>query len=146
MIVLQQPSIFIKGNGFSGYIFDADHFVMASIENQKTRYTPDNSDIILAEKLVSKQLKGLNHLKINQHDNCPVIHNKLSKYVRQYVGFINNSEEKVIWVNCLWEESGHLKDIDKRIIPVKDGCSQYWSVKVNLQSQKVYNLNINGSS
>jgi hypothetical protein len=67
----------------------------------------------------------------------------MSKYARQYVGYLSSTGEKIIWVNAVWQAK--VPDYFKEEIDfVLDGCSHFWSVEVNLSTQKVANLMING--
>jgi hypothetical protein len=38
--ILINPSFFVEGKNFSGYVFERNHFVFMSIDNQNERYTP----------------------------------------------------------------------------------------------------------
>lgn len=136
---------FIEGKRFEGYIFDKEHFALISIENQKTRYTPSKEEIYQAEEILSAQVEELNKSEglVNQVDNCPVIHKKLKKYKRQYMGFINDKGQVVIWINFVWNKD--LEDrLSENIIQVQDGCSYYWNIKVNLDTEELYALSVNG--
>ena len=73
----------------------------------------------------------------------PVIDKKLRKYTRQYVGFLSNTGEKVLWVNFVWDKDSRER-LSQDIISVNDGGSYYWNVEINITNQKVYNLDVNG--
>ena len=90
---------YIKGKDFVGYIFNENHFVLMTIENQKTRYTPSKVDILILEQILKNKLRCENSEQTNQNNECPVINKNLKNYVRQYVGFINTEGEKIIWIN-----------------------------------------------
>jgi hypothetical protein len=82
---------------------------------------------------------------LNQVDGCPVIHKKLTKYKRQYVGIINQNGDMVVWVNFIWaKDKDSIKKLGDEIIIILDGCSYYWNVKVNLSSENLFDLSING--
>ena len=141
---MSSESILIKGKDFTGYIFDKNHFVLMTIDNQSKRYTPSKEDIFLAESIIKNKLKCINTSLMNQGDNCPIIHKKTKKYIRQYVGFINNRNEKIVWINFIWKDKFSNDKIYKDIIQVMDGCSYYWNIKVNLETKTLNDLNING--
>lgn len=136
--------IFVNSKDFSGYIFDENHLILITIDNQSKRYTPSKEDIFLAENVIKNKLKCLNNDLINQGDKCPIIHKKTKKYIRQYVGFINNRNEKIIWINFIWKDKFLDNQISKDIIQVMDGCSYYWNIQVNLNTKSLNDLNING--
>ncbi|RLD81287.1 MAG: hypothetical protein DRJ10_06365 [Bacteroidetes bacterium] len=136
----------IEGKGFKGHVFNKDHFVMISIRDQASRYTPTNDDIIKAEELLANNLEKINKPLINQGGDCPIIHKKLKKYIRQYVGFINKDGEKIIWINFIWKDKVDKNKLSQDIYTILDGCSYYWNIKVNLDKQELFDLNINGSA
>ncbi|RZJ71527.1 MAG: hypothetical protein EOO45_11745 [Flavobacterium sp.] len=137
---------FIKGDGFSGYIFDRNHLVLLSLKDQNDRYTPSNNDIILAEKILKDKIEQSNLNLSNQTSGCPIISKNLKKYIRQYVGFKNPQGQKTIWVNLLWKQTNTNDQVKKEIITVSDGCSYYWNVKINIDKNTVYDLTINGKA
>ena len=141
-----QPSCLVKGKGFRGYLFDKDHFVLMSIENQQARYTPEEQDVLLAERIIKDGLAVVNSPMDNQGGGCPVIHKNLKKYIRQYVGFVNEAGEKVIWINFIWKSNADEKRLANDIESALDGCSHYWNIKVNIGKSTLYELNINGSA
>src|SRR2546428_9441114 len=137
----------IKGNQFEGYILPKEYTSdLLSFENLKSRFTPSKEDIIKAEELIKKQLAGLNKSLNNQGNECPIIHNNLKKYRRQYLGYITNEGERIIWVNFIsWKDKSHTTEIGKDVIIILDGCSYYWNIKVNLNKEKVFDLRVNGT-
>ena len=92
----EKTSCLVSGKGYEGFIFNEDYEVFMSIEGQKRRYTPSTSDIERAEAILRQNLEDINKNHINQGDDYPFIHKRLRKYKRQYVGFINKNDEKVI--------------------------------------------------
>lgn len=137
-------SIYIEQKKFSGYIFNEKHIVFMSIEDEKERYTPTNEDIILAEQILKKEISCKSKYLFKQIENDPIINKKLIKYIRQYVGFINKSDDKIIWINFIWKGKFTKEELAKDIIKVNDGGSYYWNVKVNLKTKNLSDLNING--
>ena len=137
----------IKGKYFEGYIFPKTYTDFIPIENATDRFTPQQEDILKAEEILNEQLANLNRDLLNQTGSCPIIHKKLSKYKRQYIGIITENGDKVVWINFVWKkDKGVLKKYGNEIIIIIDGCSYYWNVKVNLTKGKLFDLNINGSA
>ncbi|OWP85578.1 hypothetical protein BWK60_13375 [Flavobacterium covae] len=132
------------GKNFTGYIFNEKHFVFMSIENQEKRYTPTKNEIYDIEDLLKKEISCMNKNLINQPKGFPKIHRKMGKYIRQYVGFINKSNEKVIWINFIWKDNYTKKQLSEDIINVHDGGSYYWNIQINLTKKTLSNLQING--
>ena len=113
---------------------------------QKT-WTPDTSDILIAERLIKSAVS-------NTQGHILTVET-LSNYFRQYVGFRNSSNERVIWVNALCEilkrtiekDGQYLLEpwnINEEIISVDDGGDCYWNVFINIDKQEHYKLSING--
>jgi len=142
--IINIPSTFIKGKCFEGFIFDKSNEVLISVDNQKERYTPSNGDIIEAEKILYGQIEKLNYNRINQTNKNPIIHKKLSKYKRQYVGFKTINDEKIIWINFIWNKD-YYERLGNDVIFVYDGGSYFWNVKVNISNQSLFDLDVNGN-
>lgn len=138
-----QDGRIINGKGYSGYIFSENHFVLKSITDQKDRFSPTDEHILLAESIVESRIKETNTLN-NQKNGCPIIHKNLNKYVRQYVGFINDNGDKIIWINFLWQKGMLQEELKKDIISISDGCSYYWNIEVNIDSHNLTNMQVNG--
>jgi hypothetical protein len=125
--------------------FPNTYTIPYKITDYDLRFTPTQDDILLAERLLREQLNDLNSDKINQGLGCPTIHKNLNKFARQYIGFINDEGEKIVWINAVW----HTKVpeyFEEDVVFVLDGCSYYWQIEVNLKTKKVAKLQINGVS
>jgi hypothetical protein len=76
----------ITTSDYESYVFSKEFYVDFKIDNEESRYTPSNSDVDKAEKLIRKKIACINQ----DHDNqelCPLIDENLKKYKRQYIGF-----------------------------------------------------------
>lgn len=113
---------------------------------KKTWFIPTLEEVKKAEILLENNIKVLNKEKLNQEGNCPIIDKNLSKYLRQYIGYVTKSGDKVILFNMLWPRETEYQDLETEFAVIFDGCSRYWKVKVNLDEQEVYDLRINGSA
>lgn len=69
--------------------------------NENKGFTPTNEDVLMFENNLRYKLKKINKNHINQKGKCPIIHNNLEKYIRQYSGFIDNSGKKYLLINFL---------------------------------------------
>jgi len=144
---MNKQAEYVKGKCFDGYIFPKEYVGIIPLDSVKEKYTPSKEDILNAENILEEQLAFLNKKLINQGNGCPIVHKKLKKYKRQYIGLINENGEKVVWINFIWaKKEGVLTKWDKEVIIVLDGCSYYWNVKVNLDKQKLFDLSVNGSA
>ena len=140
------PSTRIVGKNYSGYIFNKDHFVIVDAGQEFKRYTPTKEDVYKAEEIIKSNIKQANKNLVNQSGPNLIIHKNLNKYIRQYVGFINENNEKVIWVSFIWEKYSRRHHLEKDIIHVLDGGSYYWNVMVDIKNNNLYDLDVNGES
>lgn len=101
-------------------------------------------EILKAEKKLSSSLKLININLENQHNN-PVIHKKLKKYKRQYIGLYDENGRKYLLINAFWSYRIKAEWLNK-IIEVSDGGSYYWSIKYYLDTDELIDLNVNGHS
>jgi hypothetical protein len=138
---------YIKEKNVEGYIFSKEYTPMlVYFDDAKERYTPTKTDVLKAEQLVIDQLININSL-VNQGGKCPVIHKSISKYVRQYIGYVDQNGDRILWINyVIRKNNNQSSELSKDVIMVLDGCSNYWNVKVNLNKEKIYDLRINGSA
>lgn len=134
----------VMGSNYHGYVFNKDWDVDILVENQDGRFTPEDIDIAKAEKLMQKKIAYLNRNHENQEGMCPVIDEHLTKYTRQYVGFTDIHGAKIIWINGVWDDKVQ-RQLAHDIVRTAGGCGHYWSLKVNLDTEKVYGLEVNES-
>ncbi|MBR6418260.1 MAG: hypothetical protein IKS36_05545 [Bacteroidales bacterium] len=134
----------VLGSNYHGYVFNKEWGVDIMVENQDGRFTPEDIDIAKAEKLMQKKLAFLNRNHENQEGMCPIIDEHIRKYTRQYVGFTDINGAKIIWINAVWDENAESK-LSKDIVRATGGCGRYWSIKVNLDTENVYGLEVNES-
>jgi len=137
--------IYVDMKCFKGYIFDQEYDVTWINGITKNRFTPTKEEIIKGEEILKENLKAINVNMPNQGDECPIIHKKIKKYNRQYVGYIDEEGNKIIWVNFIWEKNCP-ENWNKELVDVFDGCSHYWNIKINLDKESLLDLNVNGRS
>lgn len=138
----------VKGKKYEGYIFSKDYTsTLLHLEDVKSKYTPTEEDVSIAENILENQIKPLNHLLVNQGGNCPVIHKILPRYKRQYIGYLDQDGNKIIWINFIGgKEKSDSAQLSKDVFIMFDGCSYYWNIKVNLSKKHLYDLHVNGSA
>lgn len=140
--VEQWESEEIEGSNYHGYAFSKDWEVDFKIESQDGRYSLTQEDIAKAERLIQKRIAYVNRFHENQEGRCPIIDEHMNRYERQYVGFTDMNGYHIAWVNFLWDET--IKDrLGKDILLTTGGCGHYWHIKVNLDTEKVYGLEVN---
>lgn len=142
---LADETVCIKGDGYYGYIFNKENDAFLSVKDQEEKYTPTKEEIQLLEEKLRVQIPLLNREETNQGKGCPVIHKKLSRYVRQYFGFINRKGDKIIFINFVWAKSDNklIERLSKDYVEINDGCSRYWRIKYNLTQGEFYEFRVN---
>ena len=124
------------------------------LQNVK-RFTPNLDEIKKAEEILRKKIRIANHKMVNQGDGCPIIHNNLNIYRRQYFGYYNDKNEKVILVTfnknkltIIEKLKGFQKDESENWKKEKeswqDGCSNHWEIKINLETESLFEMYVNG--
>ncbi len=144
--------VFCQTNGNSSIVdhyktrnFDCAIFTKSETEIPlANKFTPTRNMVDLVENALKKDLKKLNQKLINQP---PIIHKNLKKYKRQYIGYIDSKGNKILYINFFWDRTER-KHFDKmwlqKWIYVSDGGSFFWNIKYNLETDKLFELSING--
>jgi hypothetical protein len=124
----------IKVDPSAYVIFSADKKIAFGFDT-KSWWTPTLSDVGNAESLIQGCLSK----------EYPNILAKLEKYKRQYVGFIDDSGQKKMWVNffTLMDESYNWK---KDIYMVLDGGDNYFNLTFDLESNQCKDIKVNGEA
>jgi hypothetical protein len=134
----------VSGSNYHGFAFHKDWDVDVTIDDQQGRFTPTDEEIAQAEKLMQKKLAYVNREHPNQEGMCPIIDEHLREYKRQYVGFLDVHGYRVLWMNFVWDDKVS-NQLNKDILLAEGGCGHYWHLLVNLDTEKVYGLEVNGS-
>ncbi len=134
----------VWGINYHGWSFHQDWEVDFTVENQDGRFTPTDAEIAEAERIIQKRIAYVNRDHYNQGGMCPVIDEHMRMYRRQYVGFTNDRGDHVIWVNFLWDDELTDERLASDILLTTGGCGHFWHLKCNLNTTKVYSLEVNG--
>jgi hypothetical protein len=119
------------------------------------RFTPTKSEILELEKQLDEQIKVINKNKPNQGKGYgPIIHRKLKKYDRQYIGFIDQYGQKVIHVNFIWNGYSIWEAIKGWTKPDEswktewqmwfDGGSRFWNINYIIDKKEFIDFQVNG--
>ena len=133
----------VWGNNYHGWAFHQDHEVDFTVENQDGRFTLTDEEVADAEYLIQKKIAYVNRDHYNQGGMCPIIDEHMHKYRRQYVGFTNDRGDHIIWLSGLWDENMTDEQLASDVILTRGGCGRFWHIKVNLNTRKVYGLEVN---
>jgi len=133
----------VWGNNYHGWSFHQDWEVDFTVENQDGRFTPTDAELAEAERLIQKRIAYVNREHYNQQGMCPVIDEHMRMYRRQYVGFTNDRGDHIVWVNFLWDDNLTDERLASDILLTRGGCAHFWHIKCNLNTKKVYGLEVN---
>tara|TARA_R110002074_G_C12161220_1_gene631235 strand:+ start:54 stop:569 length:516 start_codon:yes stop_codon:yes gene_type:complete len=146
----------IESRNFEGAIFPKTYDILLT-ENPsiEKRFTPTKEEIVELENQLRSQIKKINKNKPNQGKGYgPIIHKRLKKYDRQYIGFIDQYGQRVIHVNFIWNgysiwESirGWTKPDDswkKEWQIVFDGGSRFWNINYIIDKKEFVDFQVNG--
>jgi len=109
------------------------------------RFTPTRQDVDKAEVILLADLKKINKHLINQ-SSTPIIHKNLLNYKRQYFGYVDKNGDRILLISSFWSSDNNYFDWLKTRVYVLDGGSYYWSIKLNLNKNKLFDLAVNGES
>ena len=156
--VIEKPTEYseiIKRRQIVGAKFSENGDCFMRLQNVK-RFTPNLEEIKNAENILRKNIRKTNSKKINQGDGCPIIHNNLNLFRRQYWGYYNEKNEKVIYVTFNKNKlrlkdkiKGFQRDESDRWKKEResweDGCSNHWEIKIYLTTKELFEFGVNGS-
>lgn len=147
----------VQSNKFRGTIFKStypEENLLMYLGVRYKRITLTKEEVELAEKVLKQQIKTANRAHMNQLKKREYIHRNLPKYFRQYIGFIDEKGNKIVHINCHWDNFSIVDRLkgywDSRLeytsdySIVFDGGSHYWSVNVDLNKKVLYGLSVNG--
>ena len=126
----------------NGYIIEESKSALGVETISSQRFTPSQSDVDLAEKIVLDNKRNIKRLPIYKMQR-PGVFCHYNKYFRQYVGFIDQSGNKIILINYIRDKQLIKKEDVSEIISVLDGGNRFWYAVVNLQQQDLIKVNIN---
>lgn len=110
--------------------------VNSYIDLNLTRFTPSNSDILKADSLTMLYIKS--HKK--EHPRAHQEITDFGSYYRQYVGYLNKENQKIIYLNSSCRMFPNWRT---DIISVMGGGSCYFNVRVNLAKCECYEFIVN---
>ncbi|RYU76088.1 hypothetical protein [Hymenobacter persicinus] len=155
---------YVEGSNFEGVVFSETYNPFTGNyninqefrqykEGVSRRFTPTVTQIELAERILQKELRHYSRRK-NLRGLGPVIHTRLPKYHRQYLGYTSAQNEDIVFINA-GRDQYTLLDRLQNLHPrnttwkydyqiVMDGGSYYWRVEVNLTTGKLSGFGVNG--
>lgn len=146
-------SMHVIGNDFEGIIFRENYHQRSgdTAELRIKKFTPSQEDVYAAEVFLRDQIKD----KINQGDKKYIFSN-LKKYRRQYLGYLNDKGEKIVYINCFpvdldWadkkiknEKQVNITTWYDSLFYVFDGGKSFWQIHINITKKKIISMSVNG--
>jgi hypothetical protein len=150
-IHLDNGAVYYLGGGYEGVAFDKS-YDLSEYGFRDKRVTLSASQIVIAETLLKDQTAVVDAEKTD-----PFVVKNLHKYIRQYVGYIDEKGDTIVYVNCFWRKNeDSFKKLQKSKYDatdwinsfrfVLDGSHYYWNIKANINSRKLFELRVNGIS
>jgi hypothetical protein len=86
-----------------GVLFPASYDLSIELENLKTRVTPSLEEVTVAEQILLKHFKTLDHSKSNFPDGSRVsdARNYFDKFIRQYIGYEDQRGNRNVLIHLL---------------------------------------------
>lgn len=102
-------------------------------------------DVKYTEKILTDSIV---YIKREEPSHSDFITKNLNRYLRQYVGFMNENGDKIVWINFLYKNDSFINTayLNDAVITVNDGGEYYWSIKVNITKNKLYDIAVNGDA
>lgn len=133
----------VKGKGYEGYIFPKNHFIFGlDFDGAKSRITLSKENGQRAEAILNDSIDS-----IIKGRSLNIKNKTLKKHKRQYVGFVNEKNEIIIYINFLKDIDKEQKTkLKKELLWILDGGDNYWQIFVNIDSKELFGLFINAVS
>lgn len=156
-------STHVIGDTFEGVVFSNKYTPFPSIYDAdgqvitKTRLISLSlEEVCLAENLVIVNLNNILKAQPNfSHDIMYIKHN-LKKYVRQYFGYSNKKNQRIVIISYLWRDKDLTDGLTvgnklliaptwrKERVLVNDGGNHYWEMHINVDTKKHVMFGVNG--
>jgi hypothetical protein len=131
----------IRNKNSIGEVFKYN-FETNEIDKSLERFTPTIEEINQAEIILRNNFKKDN----NSKDGKFILLN-LNDYKRQYLGFIKSNGDKMLYVSFYLNKNSKKQDDrfwKEEYKMILDGGTSYWIAKINLKTNKLENIVING--
>lgn len=128
-------------------IFSNLEYTKWIVGNNYELWKPDNFDLIKINKILNKAVLDKQFYFLKRQTLT-----ELQKNYRQYICFLNEKGEKIVYINSMCKLSINYNknnepvpfDWKNEIIQIADGGNCYWNIKINLNTENYYDLIING--
>ena len=145
-----QEAIFVNGWKYKGYAFPKDAKIFGLppqivLYPGFNRYTLSPDEIAKAEKILRDSINVCCNGEGRWYDP-PINKKRLHKYLRQYVGFLNENNEVVVCVYLSLKKAVEESKADPTtdIIVLRKNGSNMWEIKINLNTGELFDMEVNG--
>lgn len=114
-------------------VFSEEQGFIAGLAVEPERFKPTEKEVTEIEKTIEDFLKS--------HKNRT---RPLEEYKVQFLGFISEKQERIVWANFFCDEFGG--NWKKDLILVKDGGNCFFNLKVNSDTKEVLDFYVNGEA
>lgn len=140
-MIKNRSATYVEGRDYKGYAFSKEHPI-AGLPPEKTRYTLNQEEIIKAEYLLRKKINEYVET-YHVYTDPPINKKTLRNYIRQYVGYFTENNEVV--VKIYMNKIDNYNDPSSDILEYLDGGSDHWSIIINLNTEELLNMKVNGN-
>jgi len=93
----------VEGKDFKGAIIPADYKINFNKNQLAQRFTPSKEDIIQAEIALTENYNKTmkKDPRVHRFKKIKNVRSYFKDYVRQYLGYINEEGEKIIWIHLV---------------------------------------------
>ncbi|HEY8402537.1 MAG TPA: hypothetical protein VIK89_14815 [Cytophagaceae bacterium] len=115
------------------------------IDTSLKRFNPTPAEVQLAKELSKKYLDSLQLITNNdpQVDTLGSASYNHENYTRQYLGYIDNNGNKIIFINACCSELAEGINLERHWLYSMEDNPCYFQVKVNLKAMTCFGLNGN---
>lgn len=129
----------VRGSGYEGVILSVENAQELGplLGNDINEFwLPTEQDVAALEAALPDYLTANDEM----FENLPVLWERLSKYKRQYVGYLENGQ-RVIYVNYFYNPPDN--NWKKEFILVMDGGDSYFNLRFQVETGQFYGLEVN---
>ncbi|MCB2195382.1 MAG: hypothetical protein KQH79_05960 [Bacteroidetes bacterium] len=102
-------------------------------------WSPTKEQLMAVESILEKAIKE-NHDHYWTHLSI----NSVKEYYRQYSFFIDQYNDKIVYINAFCGEPKYPCDWKNEFMDVLDGGDCYWSIQINLTKESYFDFIVNG--
>ncbi len=132
----------IRNKKSIGEVFK-ENFDSNEIDESLKRFTPSIEEINQVEIILNKEF----FRKIKSEVDGKFIRKNLNNYKRQYLGYKDSNGDKIVFISFFLD--GNIKKQDDQFWKEEyrimfDGGASFWVAEINLKTNKVKNIFVNG--